>query len=150
MSDPVAPRLTKKQRKSQAHRDRGKLRRAQLSSIVDNGLPGENDTAVTDEDVGDRDHDDGEDDGLSSLKSKLGLQSPAKRGRDDDEMTDRPPNKVQRLDNEEATSETDAAKPAKTKKKKRYILFVGEHAGYCNRPSLNDAAARQPCLYNDH
>ncbi|KAG8884928.1 hypothetical protein FRB98_002089 [Tulasnella sp. 332] len=124
----TTPRLTKKQRKSQAHRERGKLRRAQLGSLMENGLPASDDTELGDDSglmdgTGDA--------GLTPGEVQLVTKLSSKRARNDDDGTGPSStklNKIRRLNSEDAEEPAQNPVPEQIKlkkKKARYILFVG-------------------------
>ncbi|KAG8986816.1 hypothetical protein FRB95_003244 [Tulasnella sp. JGI-2019a] len=124
--DPAGTRLTKKQRKSQAHRERGKLRKAQLGSLTENGLPAPDEAEVVDAPGLD------DDTNIAPDDQQVVAKPSAKRARDEDTGTDgSSAKKLRRVESE--SDEDSVAKPttepSKPKKKKgRYILFVGNLA----------------------
>ena len=119
MSDPIH-RLTKKERKAQAHKQRGKTRKA-LSDTLDldaNGLP---------------QMDEEEDLPVNNILIPTTPSKSTKRKRDE---VDNTPNTAVEQDTKEAEAkkpkllgdEAAAPSPATSKPvKKRYVLFVGEH-----------------------
>ncbi|KAG8918165.1 hypothetical protein FRC01_002022 [Tulasnella sp. 417] len=141
----MSERLTKKQRKSLAHKERGKAKRAAMLNAMDfelNAMPK---------------HDLEEDDDAEKITPMLGREdkrtlhsedaprSPSKRKRDENEDIDSSPaqailpdsngitaNSSKKRKTEQiapptpSTTTNDATEPSKAKSKRRYILFVVE------------------------